>query len=39
MRDEAALRASIGHLLRVGETSGADALTGFCWAWARSDHS
>jgi hypothetical protein len=28
-----ALRAAVRAMLRVGETSGADALTGFCWAW------
>jgi len=27
------LRLAVRRLLRVGETSGADALTGFCWAW------
>lgn len=31
----AATRAAVRRLLRVGETSGADALTGFCWAWRR----
>ncbi len=30
-----ALRAAVRRLLRIGETSGADALTGFCWAWRR----
>ncbi len=28
-------RAAVRRLLRIGETSGADALTGFCWAWRR----
>lgn len=28
-------RAAVRELLRIGETSGADALTGFCWAWRR----
>ena len=28
-------RAAVRRLLRIGETSGADALTGFCWAWCR----
>ena len=28
-------RAAVRRLLLVGETSGADALTGFCWAWRR----
>ena len=31
-----ALRATARALLRVGETSGADALTGFCWALNRA---
>lgn len=31
----AAVRNAVRRLLRVGETSGADALTGFCWAWRR----
>jgi hypothetical protein len=26
---------AVAALLRVGETSGADALTGFCWAWEQ----
>jgi hypothetical protein len=30
-----ALRSAVAALLRVGETSGADGLTGFCWAWQR----
>ncbi|MDR7495705.1 MAG: DUF2877 domain-containing protein [Armatimonadota bacterium] len=30
-----ALGAAVAALLRVGETSGADALTGFCWAARR----
>jgi hypothetical protein len=30
-----AVRAAARAMLRVGETSGADALTGFCWAWRR----
>ncbi len=29
------LRRAARRLLRVGETSGADALAGFCWAWER----
>jgi hypothetical protein len=29
------LRAAVRGMLAVGETSGADALTGFCWAWRR----
>jgi hypothetical protein len=28
-------RAAARLILRVGETSGADTLTGFCWAWQR----
>ncbi len=31
----AATRVAVRRLLRIGETSGADALTGFCWAWRR----
>ncbi|MGQ0548675.1 MAG: DUF2877 domain-containing protein [Armatimonadota bacterium] len=31
----ASTRAAVRRLLRIGETSGADALTGFCWAWRR----
>jgi hypothetical protein len=31
----AALEAAVAALARVGETSGADALTGFCWALRR----
>lgn len=27
------LRSAVRQLLRIGETSGADALTGFCWVW------
>jgi hypothetical protein len=27
------LRGAVRRLLRIGETSGADALTGFCWVW------
>lgn len=30
-----AARAAARRLLLIGETSGADALTGFCWAWRR----
>ncbi|MDQ7840310.1 MAG: DUF2877 domain-containing protein [bacterium] len=30
-----AVRAAAQRLLGIGETSGADALTGFCWAWRR----
>ncbi len=30
-----AARAAVRRLLLIGETSGADALTGFCWAWHR----
>lgn len=30
-----AVRAAARRLLLIGETSGADALTGFCWAWRR----
>ncbi len=29
------IRTTARRLLRIGETSGADALTGFCWAWRR----
>jgi hypothetical protein len=29
------LQAAARRLLQMGETSGADALTGFCWAWRR----
>ncbi len=29
------LREAASGVLRTGETSGADALTGFCWAWRR----
>lgn len=32
---EDGLRRAVRRLLRVGETSGADALAGFCWAWSR----
>lgn len=32
-------RAAVRRLLRIGETSGADALTGFCWAWRLGGHS
>jgi hypothetical protein len=28
---------AVREVVRVGETSGADALTGFCWAWSRLD--
>jgi hypothetical protein len=28
---------AVRKVVRVGETSGADALTGFCWAWSRLD--
>lgn len=31
----ATIRAAVRRVLDVGETSGADALTGFCWAWRR----
>jgi hypothetical protein len=31
------LRAAVLDLLRFGETSGADGLTGFCWTWRHSD--
>lgn len=31
----AAVRNAVRRILRIGETSGADALTGFCWAWGR----
>ena len=31
----ATIRAAVRRVLEVGETSGADALTGFCWAWRR----
>ncbi len=31
----ASTRAAVRRLLCIGETSGADALTGFCWAWCR----
>lgn len=34
-RRPTAIRAAVRRILRVGETSGADALTGFCWAWSR----
>jgi hypothetical protein len=34
-RTDAALDAAVAALVRVGETSGADALTGFCWAVRR----
>ncbi len=30
-----AARAAARRILGIGETSGADALTGFCWAWDR----
>ena len=33
--DAAATRAAVRRLARVGETSGADALTGFSWTWRR----
>jgi len=33
--DAAAMRTAVRRLARVGETSGADALTGFSWAWRR----
>jgi hypothetical protein len=33
--EAAGLDAVVAGVLRVGETSGADALTGFCWAWRR----
>lgn len=32
-----AARGAARRVLAVGETSGADALTGFCWAWRRLD--
>jgi hypothetical protein len=35
LHDAAAARAAVRRLARVGETSGADALTGFCWVWRR----
>ena len=35
LNDTASTRAAVRRLARVGETSGADALTGFCWAWRR----
>ncbi len=31
----ATIRAAVRRVLDVGETSGADALTGFCWIWRR----
>ncbi|MDR7522718.1 MAG: DUF2877 domain-containing protein [Armatimonadota bacterium] len=34
-QSSAAACAAVRRLLTVGETSGADALTGFCWAWSR----
>ncbi len=34
-RSPAKTRAVVRRLLQIGETSGADALTGFCWAWRR----
>ncbi|MDR7484476.1 MAG: DUF2877 domain-containing protein [Armatimonadota bacterium] len=36
-QSQAAACAAVRRLLAVGETSGADALTGFCWAWSRLD--
>lgn len=33
--DAASTRAAVRRIARIGETSGADALTGFCWAWRR----
>jgi hypothetical protein len=32
-QSRAARCGTVRRLLHVGETSGADALTGFCWAW------
>jgi hypothetical protein len=29
------VRAAVADLLRIGETSGADGLTGFCWTFQR----
>jgi hypothetical protein len=34
-RSPAETRRAVRRLLRIGETSGADTLTGFCWAWRR----
>lgn len=34
-QSHAAARRAARRVLAVGETSGADALTGFCWAWRR----
>ncbi|MDR7483008.1 MAG: DUF2877 domain-containing protein [Armatimonadota bacterium] len=33
--DAAQARRAALDVLAIGETSGADALTGFCWAWRR----
>ena len=34
-RQPEAVRDAVRRLTRIGETSGADSLTGFCWAWRR----
>ena len=34
-QSHATARRAARRVLAVGETSGADALTGFCWAWRR----
>jgi hypothetical protein len=33
--DDDTVLAAVSALLRVGETSGADAVTGLCWAWTH----
>jgi hypothetical protein len=33
--DDDSVLSAARALLRIGETSGADALSGFCWAWRR----
>ncbi len=33
--DDDTVLAAVSALLHVGETSGADAVTGFCWAWTH----
>ncbi|MDR7495260.1 MAG: DUF2877 domain-containing protein [Armatimonadota bacterium] len=32
-RSASAVKAAVRRILAVGHTSGADALTGFCWGW------
>ncbi|MDR7544695.1 MAG: DUF2877 domain-containing protein [Armatimonadota bacterium] len=35
-RSASAVKAAARRILAMGHTSGADALTGFCWGWCRA---